>query len=282
MRKSFTILSLLGASLMIIINGLFQESLTNSGGGFGTNVSNAPGTQNCTSCHSGTVNSGPGSVSIATNIPQNGFTPGETYEVTVTINSGGTGGNRYGFACSAVNSNNQQVGGFISINNTTQLRLSGQMISHTSTGNAGGSPTKTFTFNWTAPQQSGGTVTFFASGMSANGNNTTSGDQVYTTNTPVIEFAGASVDVKIINESFNVFPNPAIDFVNINIISNSQWTSTNVQLMDMTGKTILQRVFPNSENLVLDFNPSVKSGLYFLKVEYGNQTVTRKILVERK
>ena len=40
---------------------------------------------NCTACHSGTVNSGNGLLSVATNIPVQGYTAGQTYAITVQM-----------------------------------------------------------------------------------------------------------------------------------------------------------------------------------------------------
>ena len=79
-------------------NSIFILLLTsivfaNSSGPNAGHANNAPSLNNCTSCHSGTANTGDGSVSF-TGLPES-YVPGTTYEITVTVD--GTGGSGYGF-----------------------------------------------------------------------------------------------------------------------------------------------------------------------------------------
>ena len=71
-------------TIILLITNLFAESGgRNSGGPNQGYAHNAPSFNNCTSCHSGTVNSGDGSV-VFTNLPD-GYNPGETYSIGVTV-----------------------------------------------------------------------------------------------------------------------------------------------------------------------------------------------------
>ena len=64
-------------------------------GGVGGNyANNAPNMRNCTSCHSGSVNTGNGNVTIL-GLPSDGYNPGESYSLTVQVT--GTNRNGYGF-----------------------------------------------------------------------------------------------------------------------------------------------------------------------------------------
>jgi hypothetical protein len=283
MRKIYLSVSLFATFSIIMVSGLFQESQTNSNGSFFINPSSAPGQTTCaqSGCHGGTLNGGPGSVQISTNIPQDGYIPNETYTITVNINSGGSNGVRYGFAASATNSANQQIGGFAVINNNTQLRLNGQVVSHTSAGNSGGTSSKQFVFNWTAPAAGVGNVTFYTSGMSANGNGTTSGDQVYTNNLTISENLSASVAEKSFNEKFGVYPNPAKSFVNVDLKLNFSPQQVKYRIIDLTGKTMVSSNIQYSENFRIEFPESIKSGIYLVEVEVGDKIFRKKVLTER-
>ena len=73
---------------------LISISLSNSGGPSGSVANNAPNYNNCTQCHSGSVNPTGGSVSI-TGLPSSGYVPGESYSLTVNVS--GTHSRGYGF-----------------------------------------------------------------------------------------------------------------------------------------------------------------------------------------
>ena len=59
-------------------------SHSNSGGSPGEKTNSAMDGQNCTVCHSGTINSGVGTATISSDIPANGYVIGNTYTITLT------------------------------------------------------------------------------------------------------------------------------------------------------------------------------------------------------
>lgn len=158
-----------------------------------------PGT-NCTQCHSGTVNSGPGSVRIE--FPSGGsYTPGNTYKVRVTVADPAAA--RWGFELTARMGGDLSVtAGTFAIDNaaTTQFSpgsTSGQYVTHTPAGTAAGtSGSATWEVSWTAPAAGSGQVTFFAAGNAANNNNTNQGDQIYTTSLAITEASDTPVTGK--------------------------------------------------------------------------------------
>lgn len=143
-----------------------------------TRYTNAPGENNCTSCHSSyslTTNSSSISVSSTpSDIFTNGYTPGTTYAITLTLVSGYS---RYGFEMTCLKTGNTAAGTFARTNTTNtslQTASSKQYIGHKSA-----SSTNTWSFNWTAPASGTGTVTFYAVGNLANGNSSESGDRIH-------------------------------------------------------------------------------------------------------
>jgi hypothetical protein len=149
----------------------------------------APGELNCTNCHGGSANSGGGRLSI-TGLPAS-YTPGTKYSVTVTVAQNGR--QRWGFQITSLTDDGSFAGSFTltspSQTQQTSTSVSGKQrtyVQHTSAGTQRGTPNQaSFTFDWTAPASNVGAITFYSSGNAANGDGTSSGDSIYTTNVKV-------------------------------------------------------------------------------------------------
>ncbi|MFN0277176.1 MAG: choice-of-anchor V domain-containing protein [Pyrinomonadaceae bacterium] len=145
----------------------------------------APGEADCTACHA--QNAGPGIFTISA--PAN-YSPGQTYQIQVQHTTTDATRLRWGFELTALNGSNLAAGTFASTSAFTQT-ISGNVsgntrfyAEHNSAGTfAGTSGGASWMFNWTAPATNVGPVTFYAAGNQANNNGSSSGDQIYTTNT---------------------------------------------------------------------------------------------------
>ncbi|MBI2817905.1 MAG: hypothetical protein HYX72_13300 [Acidobacteria bacterium] len=147
------------------------------------------GEPTCTECHGTRANTNPGSVVIQ--LPAS-YTSGATYSITVRITDATA--RRWGFQLSARTADGRQAGtlspGSDRFTQIANAAVSGplsnpsvQYIEHTSTGTRAGlvGPIN-FTFNWTAPDVSRGTVIFNAAANAANNNFAHDpGDHIYTT-----------------------------------------------------------------------------------------------------
>ncbi|HEX4887515.1 MAG TPA: choice-of-anchor V domain-containing protein [Luteibaculaceae bacterium] len=122
-------------------------------------------------CHGGTAIATPGI--ITTNIPAEGYVPGQTYTVTVTADY--MGRTKYGFELSANTSGGQNTGSFVHTPGQTQA-VNTRNATHTSSSNAAPSGSRTWTVSWTAPAEGTGAVTFYAAVLATNSNNSSSGD----------------------------------------------------------------------------------------------------------
>ncbi len=142
----------------------------NSGGPSTGYAFNAPNYNSCTICHSGTVNSGNGSVEFI-DLP-NEFAPGVTYNIGIIVTGSNSRG--YGFQASAM-AGGEFVGSFSLNTNSEYLELNGGFIQHSSRTDSG-----IWYFNWDAPEESFETVTFSASGLATGGSSGYNGDRVYT------------------------------------------------------------------------------------------------------
>ena len=137
------------------------------------NSSNPPNgyhgeSSNCASCHSGNLNTGDGSISIS-GLPST-YTPGQTYDLALTVL--GTNSRGYGFQFMP------KVNGITSGSLTalsSDMAIESGAAEHRGTSSSG-----VWNFQWTAPATDEGTVTFYASGLATGGSSGNGGDYVYT------------------------------------------------------------------------------------------------------
>ena len=145
----------------------------------------------CTSCHTGTVNTGGGSVTIASSPSlASGYTAGTDYTISVTVTKAGQ--TAFGFGFEALKSGNTDGGILSSINAGSQSMAGAVSTNMVHNGSGIGTGTFTFTFNWKAPATSTGTVTFYAAGNATDDDGTAGGDYVYTTSLVVNEAVAAA------------------------------------------------------------------------------------------
>lgn len=162
---------------------------TASASGPSPSFTGAPNESNCTACHTTfAVNSGTGSVAIS-GIPKN-YLPGQQIPLTVTVSD--TTGVLYGFQMTAVDSGGNKAGNFVvpaaspvpimQIVNGFVGNQNRQYIEHTVQGiTPTVSGTKSWQFNWTAPDRRIGKIGFYAAGNAANSDSSNDNDQIYTT-----------------------------------------------------------------------------------------------------
>ena len=81
--------SLLFITICIGLAIFFYPTTSNSNatGSPGGKTNSPMDGQNCTGCHSGTINSGVGTATITTNIPPTGYSIGATYTISPCWNS---------------------------------------------------------------------------------------------------------------------------------------------------------------------------------------------------
>lgn len=158
-----------------------------------------PGT-NCTLCHAGSANSGPGSLRVE--FPSGGsYTPGSTYRLRVTLSD--PAAIRWGFQITArMGSENTTLAGTFVLANATTTRFAvgapaGEYVTHTAAGTAQGTTgSNSWEVDWTAPAAGSGAVTFYAAGNAANNSSSNVGDSIYTTSTQITEASDTPVTGK--------------------------------------------------------------------------------------
>ncbi len=240
-KKPFIVITLFVASL-ISISAFYPSG---SPGGYTNSPSDA---KNCTLCHGGSATSVANFIS--TNIPAEGYTAEQTYDITVSY----TGSGHKGFELTCEDTLNTKTGQFI-ISSGTKLVNNNNAITHDDDIN---STTATWNFTWTAPAQGTGTVTFYSALVAQEEHTKLCSLQIYEKNTSGIEQ---------LNTSFvNIFPNPAKDILNIvtENIDNKELSIYNIK-GQLCKSVNIQR------NARIDIS-NLAEGLYYLKLNDKGKT----------
>ena len=181
-----TLLSIVALITLAIVFYPQQELISKENGSPGAKTNSPLDGQNCTSCHSGSINSGSGTISITTDIPSGGYLPGNTYTITTTVAQAGI--NKFGFELTAENLSVKQ--GTFFITNAIETKFangtSNTGVTHKQAGTSG-TNTKSWDCDWEAPASGTGDITFYSSALAANSNGSNNGDQVYTNSIMISE-----------------------------------------------------------------------------------------------
>jgi len=159
--------------------------------------------QTCYSCHSG-PSATTQVVNITSDIPADGYLDNTTYTITITSDAGTAGMSRAGFEASV-----EKVGGHqgsVTAGTGTQLTQT-HFVTQTSSSYTPTNGVKTWSFSWNSGTGSD-SVTVYAAGLFANGNNQNSGDALVTTS---MEFKKSHVGLDEASAliGLSASPNPA-------------------------------------------------------------------------
>jgi hypothetical protein len=222
----------------------------------------ASGSKNCTNCHTGpnaTVKEG----WITANIPENGYLPGSTYEITVTAKA--VGHTKFGFQVSPQNTGGTVLGTLVNTGSFTKLSPGSDYITHTSNGNSG-NDSISWSFNWTAPPTGSGEVIFYGAFNVTNNSGSTSGDTIMLSTLAINENASTNIHSRGIESLFTVHPNPASEYLIIE--TTRDLFTSRYTIYDQSGKQVMVgRIFDITNPVSIHH---LSSGLYFLQIEEGN------------
>lgn len=80
-----------------------------------------------------------------------------------------------------------------------------------------------------------------------------------------------------------IFPQPASDFINIQFTSSENLSETNIELIDLTGRTIQslgKKEILEGDNLWnFALKSSIAHGIYFIKISNQNWSITQKLMI---
>ena len=251
-----------------------------SGGPPSGYANNAPSYQNCTVCHSGSVNSGGGSVTFI-GLPDY-YIPGEVYSIGLIV----TGANERGYGFQAIAMTDNNVAGSLSLNsNSNYAENNGDYIQQSTRAISG-----SWVFDWIAPSVNVGDVTFTASGLATGGSSGTSGDDVYTV-AITIPHQQLSVNENPKGEKFLLYPNYPNPFNPITTFRYRliEQSFVRITIYDMLGN-VVNNIFEGYENpgyKTVTWNAtnnqgqSVSAGVYLYSIEIGELKKTNKIVLSK-
>lgn len=153
----------------------------------------APGETSCAAsgCHSGGANATNNIALLrGATTPLTEYTPGDTYNVIINVNqliSPSSTTPKNGFEVIALDASNNMAGSFNVTNTNQTVKLTSGAKEYVAHKNA--ASLVAWAFQWTAPTQGTGTVTFYVAANMSNNNGNTSGDNIYTQSFTVTEAA---------------------------------------------------------------------------------------------
>lgn len=246
-------------------------------------VCGAPGDNyvTCRMCHTG-----PAAIiltgAVASDIPASGYVPGNTYTISAKIRR--PGHVRFGFEVSPQDSLGNQIGVMSDLGPETTFAGFGKYITHSSVG-TNNSDSAGWFFQWTAPPAGTGNFTFWGAFNATDNNGSNVNDTILLSELFVIENTSASVA-----DDHNPFSNLMIVQNNFNqiAISFQMPTAANltISLFDLQGKHITDLfqgfIETKSFNENLDLPGNLSSGIYFVKINSGNNQHAKKIFLSNQ
>ena len=280
MKKTITLLSFVLVALSIISFDTLSN-LSNKGM-FGYTA--ALGEPTCAGCHG--VGS-TGSISIASSPSfANGYIAGATYTISVTVAESGKP--KFGFDFEGLKADTTCGGTLSVIAGTTDVQIKtyagDSNAVHTGIGNATAN-SHIFNFLWRAPAKGSSTITFYTTGMAANGNGTNdSGDHMYKTSLAVPEsttniFESASSAIYL-----SVFPNPASEkiFMNYTLEKNANISAQLYSIAGNNSYDLFSEIQSAGEQKrEVDLPQQLSAGIYLLKLSLNEKkSCYRKVIVQ--
>lgn len=263
-----------------------EAHLQGSGGQPG--FTGAPGEQNCTQCHFGAVLSGDTEIEVTMLNSQfqtvTSYNPGDSYTVSVQLASTPT---KKGFSATALDPSNAMAGSFTEINGGGVQQFQNgpgtrDYVSHTSTSNT--DATIAWAWTWTAPATNVGDVTFYISANIANGNNNTTGDEIYLAQKVFGSIAGVEENEAIAKTELIAGYNAEENKVTLDFTTLTS-ESIFFNLIDMNGKSVYSKDLSKSligKNMKTVSLPSeIENGMYMATIFVGNTPMTAKIFVQK-
>lgn len=263
MKKSLVIILIAPIIILILISGtLYNEG--SPGAKTGSPLDGA----SCVQCHSSSIEE----VSwISSNIPVEGFKPGDTY--TLTLNANPVSASAIGFEITAESELNK-VGTFI-LTDTERTRFTNQnkAVTHSHLGTSPTNGKSVWQVNWKAPDNLD-YVSFYAAFNAANGDASTSGDKIYLNKMTYSSAQTTAVDAKNRTE-VKVYPNPAVDY----LFFQTESTIFNVHFFTVNGHIVKTTETAPVNNIRLDIS-DLAIGFYIVKIQTTTGEVIKKIEIQ--
>lgn len=274
--KSYINITFLMAVVFVVLQSSVNKAMRSQGAEPGHSGSPGDGFKDCTACHGGSATLVPGW--ITSNIPSSGYVPGERY--TITTSNLEPEGTRFGFQVSPQNIAGDLLGTLI-ITDPVQTQLVGEnkYVTYTENG-IDGVGSKTWTFDWIAPEEGTGEVIFYGA-YNSNFEGHKGENHVFLSRLTVQESGTNSVfNAQNPDTKLKVFPNPAQGEVVVELFVKTA-QNWKVEICNSIGQEVVWSHESNKTGLIRHpINTShFKSGIYFVRVWVDGVYITEKLTV---
>jgi hypothetical protein len=240
-----------------------------------TGRTGAPGESTCTSCHGGTAFAAAGKVNYSFSGTNNEYLPGNTYSITLSMNSG----TKNGFQMTILDGNDDQAGTFTAGTNSATSNAGGRNYIFQTTSNG----VTSWTFDWTAPSSTAGNLTAFYTYNKSNASGNSSGDSIFVGQQTILESPVADLtDYQKLEANFNVYCNGQANQLILDYKPHKA-AEINLQVTDLSGKIIyrdnLGQKGPFKQKEQIDLNMDINSGIYLITVFVDNYTLCQKVVL---
>ncbi len=297
MKRKTMLISSLGA---IVLGGLFLSMKTMNSGTYGTFNSakfhamlnsggasagnaGAPGENNCTACHAGSVAAGAGFNVLEWADGITTYTPGETYSLQLSMEDASA---KNGFQLVALKASDDTQAGTMVITDEVRTQLLNGAAGKRYVGHrAAGNTASQWTFNWTAPSENVGDVVFYVATNKTNSNGQTSGDLVrlsqHTFNAPA--GSGASLTAyESILASLKIALNNENKLIDIKFVTDES-ESLYINVMNLQGQSVLAHslgsAYPGENHKEVRLNENLSNGVYIVNFFVGNKAYSQKVML---
>lgn len=272
MKRKATLVLALALMTSMVFDARNSHVNGNSGAAPAGHTGSPADGETCLSCHSGPAQTNQ-TVSITGDVPMGGYVPGTTYNMTATMSN--NSGPRFGFSISPQDQSGNLLGTLIASGAGTQLNGGGKYITHTFQGISGSGGSKSWTFQWTAPEAGLGNVTFYGAFNFADGIGGSSGDVIVTHSQTFSEAAATSI-AENSADALLVFPNPAENHINIRLSDVDEVIT--VQMVGMDGRLVLAEEMTAPGRIDIR-EKGIRPGIYVMTIGKADQTVHRRVVV---
>lgn len=260
MKSFLTLLSVVAIAALFAFSNPFKNS---SGAQPGHTGSPGDG-KNCTFCHGGTATSIEDVFS--SNIPSNGYAPGESYTITVTT----SGAPRKGFQVSPQDVDGNLLG-TLTAGAGNKLVGANKYVTHSAGVTA---PTAEWSFTWTAPEAGTGKVVFYGAFVIGQPNVRLSAMEVEEDETIGIQ--------ELARQLINVIPVSGSNQIKI-IIDVAEPSYVGFELYDLAGRIVTSSNFglQNSGTFTdyISVDPNFQNNIYLGVISMGERKFSKKIML---
>jgi hypothetical protein len=263
--------TILFRAILLIIPVLGFLMITSYENGAPEGYTGSPGDGNsCVACHFGTssTNTYNNVSTISSDIPASGYALGQTYTITVTPNSSAP---KHGFEITAENASNVKVGSFATTAHTRYPATAHTSLTHNAPLSSG-----VWSFDWTAPSTSQGTITFYAAINAVNGDSNAYDNQDFPITTS-IAVSEATANIAELTDFFSLNANPVTTELTVSLIDSVD--KGTYSIYTLSGKMLVQNTFSNTNALTIS-TEKFKKGLYILKI--STETASQKLKFIKK